>query len=209
MVNRLDHIVYSCPSLEQGIDEIGSLLGVNPVYGGKHLSFGTYNALVGLGKRKYLEIIAVDPENKDATLPRWMGVDLLDQQCRLTRWAIKSPNIKDEAQLLQGFRPGLDQIMEGSRVKSDGTTLHWQLTRPLTHPLVEPLPFLIYWEGKIHPADDLKHECSIASVSISCEGDEKVENLIRKLCSDVEIQNKPTNRIEVEINCPKGRVILY
>ena len=209
MANRLDHIVYACPDLEQGIKKIESLLGVNPVYGGKHLSFGTHNAIVGLGNKKYLEIIATDPDNEKAAIPRWMGVDLLDQQSRLTRWAIKSPDIETEAQFLKGFRPGMDQIMDGSREKSDGTTLQWQLTRPLPYPLIEPLPFLIYWGGKIHPADNLKHDCSISSMSISVGGDEKTIHLLRKLCPDVEIQNRQHNRIEVEINCPKGRVVLY
>ena len=60
---EIDHIVYCVPDLENGIDYIEELLGIRPVFGGRHLSNGTKNALLNLGDNCYLEILAVDDES--------------------------------------------------------------------------------------------------------------------------------------------------
>ncbi len=33
---NIDHLVFTAPTLEQGMDRIESLLGVRPVIGGRH-----------------------------------------------------------------------------------------------------------------------------------------------------------------------------
>lgn len=76
----IDHLVYAVPNLEKGIAEFENKFGIQATIGGKHLTKGTHNALINLGKYSYLEIIAVDPENWAIQQPRWMGVDLGDNQ---------------------------------------------------------------------------------------------------------------------------------
>jgi hypothetical protein len=43
-------------------------LGVAPVFGGVHDGFGTRNALLGLGY-PYLEVLSLDPEQGDVSIP--------------------------------------------------------------------------------------------------------------------------------------------
>jgi len=100
---KIDHIVYSVVDLEAAIDDIENQLGVRPSIGGRHLSKGTKNAILNLNKACYLEILAIDEENKEVKAPRWMGVDLIKKDC-ITRWALKSNHLLEDQKILEGYK---------------------------------------------------------------------------------------------------------
>ena len=61
----LDHLILGVRDLDRGIDELENLTGVRASRGGRHQGLGTHNALISLGIRTYLEILAPDPEQNN------------------------------------------------------------------------------------------------------------------------------------------------
>ena len=88
----IDHLVYAAPSLPAAIADVAERFGVRAQAGGKHIGLGTHNALLALGPRTYLEIIAPDPEQPEPSMPRPFGVDGVTGG-RLAGWALACDDI--------------------------------------------------------------------------------------------------------------------
>ena len=98
-----DHLVVAATTLAEGIEYVGDLTGSVPRPGGRHVAMGTHNALLRLGERFYLEIIAIDPEGTKPARPRWFDLDhpslvaALAEGPRLIHWVARSDDIERTA----------------------------------------------------------------------------------------------------------------
>ena len=150
-----DHLVVAAQTLAEGCAYVEAQLGVPPQPGGKHVTMGTHNALVGLGPRQYLEIIAIDPDGKKPARPRWYDLDeprmraALAEGPRLIHWAAQTDDI-DAAKARASTDLGVVQPM----ARGD---LHWRITIPDDGhlPGAGLVPTLIQWPADTHPTDRL------------------------------------------------------
>jgi hypothetical protein len=149
-----DHLVVAALSLEQGCDWIEQQLGVRPQPGGQHVAMGTHNALLGLGPRFFLEVIAVDPKGKTPQRPRWFDLDeprmkaALAEGPQLVHWVARTNDIADVVRRL----PSLGVVTPVAR-----GNLSWLITIPEDghRPGRGLVPTVIQWPDLRHPADSL------------------------------------------------------
>src|SRR5215472_4534042 len=95
----LDHILLGVADLDSGIAWVEQRTGVRAVFGGVHPGRGTRNALLSMGPRRYLEIIAPDPQQTNATSANEMVNRLRAlQEPQLVGWASHTNDLASLAQ---------------------------------------------------------------------------------------------------------------
>jgi hypothetical protein len=165
--STLDHLVVACRDLGQGTAWLRERLGVEPQPGGKHRGMSTHNALLRLGARTYLELLAVDPSAPAPSRPRWFGLDDAAVQERLAAapflasWVVACDDVARAAELL----PALGEVVPLSR-----GVLAWRIAIPPSGspPLGGAHPAAIQWEGDSHPCDALESRgCELLELRVS------------------------------------------
>lgn len=147
----LDHITVTAPTLAAGVAWVERTLGAAMRPGGEHPRMGTHNALLELGEKLYLEVIAVNPEAAKPDRPRWFDLDAPDpaRPVRLAAWIARSENIRVTAAASPVPLGEIGSMSRGS--------LEWLITVPRDGrpPMDGILPALIQWPEGVHPADTL------------------------------------------------------
>lgn len=170
---ELDHVVVACTDLAAGVEWTESRLGVALQPGGQHTAMGTHNALLRLGERAYLEVIAIDPEGVPPARPRWFSLDDPAMQARLAQgpalitWVVRC----DSLAAVCARVPDLGDILAMSRGE-----LRWRISVPDDGvlPWSGVLPAAIQWgdgddaEPPTHPAERLPDAgCELQSLDLT------------------------------------------
>lgn len=181
----LDHLVYATPDLETTCRELEIRLGVRASAGGQHPGRGTHNALISIGPKAYLEIIAPDPLQPEIR-PAWFGIDQLTAP-KIITWAVRVAELES---CLTEISPGanLGTLRSGSRRTPDGTTLSWQLTEPQLVQGVGLIPFLIKWNSPQHPADSATTGPQFVQLRIEHPDPELIRKQLESLRLEVAIE---------------------
>ena len=114
-VQFIDHLIYTAPTLEEGMDRIEHLLGVRPVPGGRHPNFGTHNSLLSIGEGTYLEVIAPDLELPNPPRGRWLA-EFFKGKPRLATWVRKATDIQAMRDVAISHDIHLGEIEQGERI---------------------------------------------------------------------------------------------
>jgi len=201
----LDHILLGCTVLTSGIEFVAKHTGVRAAFGGVHPGRGTQNALLSLGEKHYLEIIALDPLQSDA--PDHYGVAKLIWP-RLVGWAAHPGDLNSFATRLREADIAFDGPNPGSRKRPDGRLLQWK-TLNLKDDHSGLLPFFIEWSADtIHPSADSPTGCRIVRFEIATPEPEQLSNSVAILGLDVKIVKAEYAQLRTTIAGPKGELAL-
>lgn len=147
-----DHLVYAAPDLHAANDVLATGLGLLPLYGGEHAAdYGTCNALLALGPRCYLEVLAPAPTSGAERPPFAQSVAALPEGDVIS-FAVASSDLQSVQARAFAAGLGVRPSKANSRITPQGHTLRWQGLY-LDHELYRGLvPFYIDWMDSIHPS---------------------------------------------------------
>ena len=201
-----DHFLLGCSSLEAGIQFMKDKTGIEAVKGGKHPHIGTHNALLSLGEKVYLEIIAPDPEAK-SLIEEYAFLKEMNAPT-LFMWAAHTDKMDDLLKRIQEAGYKNSGISPGSRQRADGSVLKWRSLSVETG-INSVVPFFIEWDSSSkHPSIDSPKGCSIDSFEIEYPEPEKLKTVFTQLQIDIPVKKGIKASLQLKINSPKGTVSL-
>ncbi|WP_424944198.1 VOC family protein [Aliiroseovarius crassostreae] len=202
-LGKIDHLVISAATLDEGVRYVETTLGVPMAGGGAHPVMGTHNRLLSLGPTCYLEVIAVDP---DATAPshaRWFDLDYFTGDARLTNWVVNVPDL-DEA--LHRAPEGSGDVLDLAR-----GDYRWQMAVPDNGrlPFSACAPGLLQWHTD-PPTNTLRDQgLRLVALEITHPEAEALRVALLPLVADprVTLHSGPPG-LAAWIDTPKGMVQL-
>ena len=206
-----DHLIVAATSIELGADWIASKLGARPQPGGRHVTMGTHNALLRLGPRVYLEIIAIDPGSRAPTRARWFDLDeprmraTLAEGPALIHWVVRSRDIEADALRCPEALGAITPMQRGD--------LAWRLTIPDDGhlPARGVVPTLIEWSDNRHPTDRMP-DAGLEIVTLAAEHPDPAP--VRAalgalaLSDTLKVSYGRTPRLAAMLRTPRGTVTL-
>lgn len=205
---NIDHLLYTCPNLEKGIDDMENLLGTRAAIGGRHHKFGTHNAILSLGKSTYLEIVSPCPDLKIPVRGLWLS-QKFQQPPGLSTWAIQSRAIKqakENAEKHGSYEMG--EIEDGSREKEDGTVLNWKLTDPYRLSMEGAIPFIIDWADTPHPAKNSPNAGELKSLIITHPSNEILKKWVANMGVKVTVEKGEYFKMRAQVATESGLVVI-
>jgi hypothetical protein len=208
---HLDHLIVAATTLADGIEFVAEVTGATPQPGGKHVAMGTHNALLRLGERVYLEVIAIDPEGEKPARPRWFDLDdialrsELAERPQLVQWVARSTDIERAAAACA--------IPLGTVTPMERGDYRWRITIPEDgkRPGKGIVPTLIQWDVPMHPADRLpQSNVSIAQVAATHSNPAYVRSALATLglADSIRVTYDRDTRLAAMLQTPRGLVTL-
>lgn len=204
MAAVLDHLLWGAPDLEAAVAAIGARTGVRPAIGGAHPELGTRNALASLGRRRFLEVIAPDPERAPGALARQL---LALREPTLVMWAGRTAD--PAATVGRAETAGYaSAVVDGHRARSDGTVVRWTNVFVTGHGAGTLVPFFIAWRTRPHPASDAPGGLVLRRFHVETPYPEALRVVLEALDVRVPVREGPVGRLVALLDTPCGRVEL-
>ncbi|HTZ30254.1 MAG TPA: VOC family protein [Streptosporangiaceae bacterium] len=203
-MTAIDHLVYACPDLGPAVGDIAAQAGVRPAFGGQHPGLGTHNALLSLGGRTYLEIIAPDPAQPRPAEPLPFGLDTATQP-GLRAWAVAPDDLDAAVRRAASAGFGYPAIVNRRRRRADGRELTWRMTTYPQSSGTAVIPFLIDWGGGEHPTDEAPAELRLHEFGLRSPEPGRLNALLRALGLDLDVESASRPAISAALSGPHGQ----
>jgi hypothetical protein len=203
--DTFDHMLLGCGDLDKGIELVERHLGVRAAFGGVHPGRGSRNALLSLGERRYLEIIAPDPQQ-----PRSADVRQLYriESPRLIGWAAHVEDVEAIQRQLTAASIAFEPVRAGARQRPSGQTLRWKALS-LRDDAGGLLPFFIEWsKDAVHPSADAPKGCQADRFELATPRAGELRGVTNKLHLDVNVADGPQPLLRAALKGPKGALSL-
>lgn len=199
----LDHMILGSNDLDRGIAFVEDHTGVRAAFGGVHPGRGTRNALLSLGERRYVEIMAPDPDQPDATDPLALHLRKLSEP-RIVGWAAHPGDLGSFAKRLRDTGVSFEGPTPGSRKRPEGRVLQWQTLTLKDNPSWL-LPFFIEWSAdSLHPSADAPAGCRLIRFEALTPEPDKLAKTAAILLLDLPIAKGVKPQLRATLVGPKG-----
>ena len=203
----LDHLVIGARTLDEGRDYVRDVLGIDVPLGGRHTHMGTHNRLVGLGGRRYLEIIAIDPEQPAPGRARWFGLDDPVQRARrlqrprLIAWVAGSIDLDATVAACPVDMGPVADMQRGD--------FRWRMAVRVDGALIEGgcVPVCLQWPDGIHPADGMADSgCRVDGLTVQHPAPDALRAILRDIgaLELVDITPAPMPGLTATVTAPNG-----
>ena len=200
-----DHMLLGCGDLEKGIAFVEQKLGVQASFGGVHPGRGSRNALLSLGERRYLEVIAPDPAQPRSADVR--GLYQLDAP-RLIGWAAHVDDMDALIKKLTAAKVALKPMSPGSRQRPSGQMLRWKAL-PLQDDEGGLLPFFIEWsKDSPHPSTEAPAGCRLERFELGASQPAPLRARLSQLSLDAAVVSTKQASLRAVMVGPKGTLRL-
>ena len=161
------------------------------------------NALLSLGKRRYLEILSLDPAQ---TGIRDVQASVLEslKAPRILTWAAGTRDIEALENRVRGAGLETSGVVAGSRQKPDGTVLRWKTLSVARHD-GDVVPFVIEWDPvSMHPSVDSPGGCTIRELRLEHPSPATTNRLLGVMGLRVRASQGARARVTALLSTPRG-----
>ncbi|KEJ89017.1 VOC family protein [Sulfitobacter donghicola] len=211
MHNKIDHFAIGADTLDQGVADMKTKLGVTVPRGGKHDAMSTHNCVMQSGNESFFELIAIDPDAPaDPGRTRWFTLDDPATQERLAArpralcWVVGTDDLDG---IIAASPVDLGEVVLFTRGERS-----WRLTVPKDGhlPMGGLLPAFIEWSPGPHPSTGQQDlGVTLDAVQLTHPNPDELTGILRALQVDHLAQvSKGDAALSFALNTPKGLVVV-
>jgi len=197
----LDHLILGAASLAEGLAYVRETFDVDARIGGRHPGAGTENAVIALGGRTYLEVLAPVPGEELAP-----GLEALLALARpvLWGWALGTDDAGALAARADALGIVRTPVADGDRRRPDGTFVRWR-NLAVQLALGEAAPFFIEWSPDCaHPSEDAPAAGVVRALTVHHPDPDAARAALSRLGFDVDVARADAPALSAEIETNAG-----